>query len=86
MKENVFHKTNPVGRVKINQEEIFCLIISFLGRLKSEDWCILTKEGYRQNKKQDSLIITDTTIGRIANELSVLYDVKETDIMQNPKK
>lgn len=59
-----------------NEEEIFCLIGSFLGKLKSADWCVLTKEGYVLNKKQDALIITDKTKGRIAKELSVLYSVK----------
>ena len=61
-----------------NQDEIFCLIGSFLNRLKPSDWSILSITNHLQNNKRvDKLIITDKVKGRIAKKLSKIYKVKE---------
>ena len=60
-----------------NEDEIFCLIGSFLNRLKVIDWALCTKEGIRLNHKTDKLLIIDKTRGRIAKELSKIYNVQE---------
>lgn len=59
---NVNCKTLKQEDILINtsEEELFCLIGSFLNRLKPEDWAIATtKKGIRLNDKRDRIIITD---------------------------
>lgn len=59
-----------------NKDEIFCIIGSFLNRLKAEDWNVLSQDKYRLNLKTDKLVITDRVKRRIAKELNEIYTVK----------
>lgn len=63
--------------IKINKDNIFCLIGSFLKRLNLETWYIVTDNGIRLNSKSDKLIITDRVKGIITEELSKIYKVEE---------
>jgi len=78
LNDSLGYKTE-IERVDLsgNENEIFCLIGSFLNRLKPKDFFIDTKKEIRLNNKEDKLFIIDKTRGRIAKELSKIYEVNE---------
>ena len=59
-----------------NEGEIFCLIGSFLNRIKN-DFGVMTKKGILVFDKNAELVITDKTRGRIIKELHKIYKVIE---------
>ena len=59
-----------------NKTEIFCLIGSFLSRLKNK-FGVMTEKGILVFDKNVELVITDKVRGEIIKELHSLYKVME---------
>ena len=62
-----------------NIDNIFCLVGSFIKRLKEDEWSVVTKENIRLTKKGDRIQLSDQAVGRIATILSKRYKVEEVE-------
>ena len=60
-----------------NEDNIFCLLGSFINRLKPSDWALISDDKIRLNNKNDKILILDKAKGRIIKELIKMYKVKE---------
>jgi len=63
-----------------NIDNIFCLVGSFVKRLKEDEWSVITENNIRMNKKGDRIQLLDQAVGRIAEIMDKYYEVKEKDV------